>query len=44
MILLGAWLSKTAEGNYGMLLAVASLDLSLSIALFGSLVGFKAQS
>ena len=43
MILLGAWLSRWAAGNYGMLLAVASVDLTLSVALLGSLGGFRAQ-
>ena len=41
MIMLGAWLSRWAAGNYGMLLAVASVDLTLSVALLGSLGGFK---
>ena len=41
MILLGAWLSNRASGDYGMLLAVSSVDLTLSVALLGSLYGFK---
>ena len=41
MILLGAWLSSRASGDYGMLLAVSSIDLTLSVALLGSLYGFK---
>jgi hypothetical protein len=41
MILLGAWLSHRASGNYGMLLTVSSIDLTLSVALLGSLVGFR---
>ena len=41
MISLGAWLSGRAEGNYGMLLAVSSVDLTLSVALLGSVYGFK---
>ncbi len=41
MILLGVWLSGWASGNYGKLLAVSSMDLTLSVALLGSLVGFK---
>lgn len=41
MILLGAWLSDRASGDYGMLLVVASVDLTLSVALLGSLYGFK---
>jgi hypothetical protein len=43
MILLGAWLSRWAAGNYGMLLMVASVDLTLSVALLGSLGGFRAR-
>ncbi len=41
MILLGVWLSSRASGDYRMLLAVSSLDLTLSVALLGSLYGFK---
>ncbi len=41
MILLGVWLSGRASGDYNMLLAVSSLDLTLSVALLGSLYGFK---
>jgi len=41
MILLGAWMSRQASGNYSMLLAVSSVDLTLSVALLGSLVGFR---
>jgi hypothetical protein len=41
MILLGAWLSRAASGNYGFLLAVSSLDLTLSVGLGGSLGGFR---
>ena len=41
MILLGAWLSGWASGDYGMLLAVSSMDLTLSVALLGSLYAFK---
>jgi hypothetical protein len=40
MISLGAWLSRAAAGNYGMLVAVSSLDLMLSVSLTGSLCGF----
>lgn len=43
MIMLGTWLSRWAAGNYGMLLAVASVDLTLSVALLGSLGGFREQ-
>lgn len=43
MILLGAWMSRQASGNYGMLLAVSSVDLTLSVALLGSLVGFRGR-
>ena len=43
MISLGAWLSGRAEGNYGMLITVSSIDLTLSVALLGSLGGFRAQ-
>ena len=41
MISLGVYLSRWAEGNYGALVTVASIDLALSVALFGSLGGFK---
>jgi hypothetical protein len=41
MIWLGFWLSSQAAGEYGMLLAVSSMDLTLSVALLGSLRGFK---
>jgi hypothetical protein len=40
MISLGTWLSGRASGDYDMLLAVSSLDLTLSVALLGSLYGF----
>jgi hypothetical protein len=43
MILLGAWMSRQASGNYSMLLAVSSVDLTLSVALLGSLVGFRGR-
>ena len=41
MVSVGALLSQWASGNYTALIAVASLDLSLSVALFGSLAGFR---
>jgi hypothetical protein len=41
MISLGAWLSRIAEGNYGLLITVSSIDLTLSVGLVGSLGGFK---
>ena len=41
MIWLGFWLSGQAAGEYGMLLAVSSMDLTLSVALLGSLYCFK---
>ena len=41
MILLGGWLSQWASGNYAALLTVSSVDLTLSVALLGSLGGFK---
>jgi len=41
MIWLGYWLSGRAAGEYGMLLAVSSLDLALSVALLGSLYCYK---
>jgi hypothetical protein len=43
MILLGGWLSRWASGNYAALLTVASVDLTLSVGLLGSLGGFRAQ-
>ncbi len=43
MITLGAWLSGRAEGNYGMLITVSSIDLTLSVALLGSLGGFRQE-
>jgi hypothetical protein len=36
MILLGATLSRLAHGNYPLLIGVATLDLSIAIALLGS--------
>jgi len=41
MIWLGFWLSGQAAGEYGMLLAISSMDLTLSVALLGSLYCFK---
>ena len=41
MISLGMYLSRWAAGNYSALITVASIDLALSVALFGSLGGFK---
>ena len=41
MVSLGAWLSRWAAGDYTALIAVSSLDLTLSVALFGSLGGFR---
>ena len=41
MVTLGAWLSGWAAGNYGKLIVVASMDLTLSVALLGSLGGFR---
>ena len=43
MISLGAWLSGWAAGNYGKLIVVASVDLTLSVALMGSLGGFREK-
>jgi hypothetical protein len=43
MVALGAWLSRWASGNYGALLTVSSLDLALSVALLGSLGGFRQE-
>ena len=44
MISLGASMSRWAEGNYGAMIAVASIDLALTVALVGSLRGFKQES
>jgi hypothetical protein len=41
MITLGAWLSRWAAGNYVPLLVVSSVDLTLAVALIGSLGGFR---
>jgi len=41
MVCLGTWLSRWASGDYVALIAVSSLDLTLSVALFGSLGGFR---
>ena len=41
MVALGAWMSRAAAGNYGFLLVVSSLDLTLAVALMGSLGGFR---
>ena len=43
MIMLGAWMSRWATGNYGALLTVSSVDLTLAVSLLGSLGGFRAQ-
>ena len=43
MVTLGAWLSGWAAGNYGKLIVVASMDLTLSVALMGSLGGFREK-
>jgi hypothetical protein len=43
MITLGAMLSRWATGNYSALLTVSSVDLTLSVALLGSLGGFKQE-
>jgi hypothetical protein len=43
MICLGAWFSRWAAGDYAMLLLVSSVDLTLAVALLGSLGGFRAQ-
>jgi len=43
MIILGAWLSRWASGSYGSLLTVSSVDLTLAVALLGSLGGFKQE-
>ena len=43
MILLGVWLSWMAHGEYGMLIGVSSLDLTISVALLGSLNVFKGK-
>ncbi len=40
MISLGAYMSRTAEGNYFMLIGVAIVDLSIATALFGSCLCF----
>ena len=41
MILLGAMLSKLASGTYAALIAVAMLDISIGVALFGSALAFR---
>ena len=43
MVLLGATLSKLATGHYSALLALVVLDLSIAIALLGSLRQFWQQ-
>ena len=43
MITLGVWLSRWAAGNYSALIIVSSLDLTLSVALLGSLGGFRQE-
>lgn len=43
MIMLGAGMSRWATGNYGALLTVSSVDLTLAVSLLGSLGGFRAQ-
>ena len=43
MILTGATLSRLAQGHYGSLIGVGTLDLSLAIALLGSSLVFWQQ-
>ena len=43
MILLGVLLSQLAHGRYGMLIGVSSLDMTISVALLGSLYAFKRK-
>lgn len=40
MVLLGAFLSRLANGNYVALMALVTLDISLAVALLGSLRSF----
>ena len=44
MVLLGATLSRLAVGNYAGLIAVVILDVSIAVALLGSLRVFWQQS
>jgi len=41
MILLGATLSRLAVGNYAALMALVTLDISIAIALLGSMQAFR---
>ena len=43
MILLGAGLSSVAHGHYCMLIGVSTLDLTISMALLGSLYAFREK-
>ena len=43
MISLGVWLSRWASGEHSSLITVSSIDMTLSVGLFGSLIGFRAQ-
>ena len=43
MIAAGATLSRLAHGHYPLLIAVATLDLSLAVALLGSSTVFWKQ-
>jgi hypothetical protein len=43
MILTGATLSRLAHGNYAFLIAVAVLDLAISVALLGSSIVYWQQ-
>lgn len=43
MILLGAGLSSIAHGHYCMLIGVSTLDLTISMALLGSLYAFREK-
>jgi hypothetical protein len=43
MILAGAGLSRLAHGNYPFLIAVATLDLAIAVALLGSSIVFWKQ-
>jgi hypothetical protein len=43
MIMLGATLSRVAQGSYPFLIAVAAIDLTIAVALLGSSIVFWKQ-
>jgi hypothetical protein len=44
MVVLGTWLSRISHGRYVMLIGVSTLDLTISVALLGSLYAFLGKN